>query len=362
MKVVIINTHVKDFLGGSETQCNLIAEQLTNNNITVIYYAIDGSIDNMYTSKYKIINTSLNFRNIYTNLKIDKPDIIYWRFGKTKLFNTILISKLLKVKFIFAVSGPSDYSILEKFNFTEKIFIKKILHFIYINYIVVLNIYNHIGFYLCDAVIYQLENQFNSIPCKSFYLIHNSFQDKTADFSWNHKYVVWVSNIKANKNPNYFIELAKEYINSGYDFLMVGKIQDRKFDYLLGEIHVLPKNFYYLGEKSSAETNSIIEKSAFLVHTCNPEGFPNVFIQAWNFGKPTVSLFYDPDSFIEKNKLGYFSKNYKTLVKDTGTLLKEDNLRNSIGENAILYSRSNFNITKNIHNLITVLNKTLHKN
>ena len=360
MKVVIINTHIKDFLGGSETQCNLIGEELTINNISVIYYAIDGSIDNMYTSKYKIKNISLNFRNIYSNLKIDKPDIIYWRFGKTKLFNTILISKLLKVKFIFAFSGPSDYSILEKFNFTGKNLIKKILHFIYINYIVVLNIYNHIGFYLCNAVIYQLENQFNIIPCKSFYLIHNSCQDKTADFSWNNKYVVWVSNIKANKNPNYFIELANEYINSGYDFLMVGKIQDKKYDHLLGGIQNLPKNFYYLGERSSSETNSIIENSSFLVHTCNPEGFPNVFIQAWNFGKPTISLFYDPDSLIENNNLGYFSKNYKTLVKDTGTLLNDDNQRENLGKNALLFSKSKFDIKKNIHNLITVFNKTLH--
>lgn len=360
MKVVIINNHIKDFLGGSETQCNLISEHLTNNNITVIYYAIDGSNDNKFTSNYNIKNTPINFRNIYANLKIDKPDIIYWRFGKTKLLNSILISKLLKVKFIFAVSGPIDYTILKKFNFRRKNLIKKILHYIYIDYIVLLNIYNHIGFYLCDAVIYQLENQFNTIPCKSFYLIHNSCQDKTANFNWKNKYVVWVSNIKANKNPHYFIDLAKEYINSGYDFLMVGKVQDRKFEYLLGGKQGMPKNFYYIGEKSSAETNSIIEKSAFLVHTCNPEGFPNVFIQAWNFGKPTVSLFYDPDSFIEKNKLGYFSKNYKTLVKDTGTLLSDDSQRENLGKNALLFSKSKFDITKNIHNLITVFNKTLH--
>jgi hypothetical protein len=361
MKVVIINNHVKDYLGGSETQCALIAEELTNENINVIYYAVDGKLENKFISNYDIKNIKLNVKNIYFKLKTDKPDLIYWRYGKKNLLNTVITSKLLNIKFIFAVSGPSDYLIKEEFKFSKKSNFKKFLHFIYIVLIILSNIYNFFAFYLVDAVIYQLENQFKSVPCNSFYLIYNSAQIKAGEFYWHKKFIVWVSNIKTNKNPNYFVDLAKEYINSGFDFLMVGKIQDKQFDFLLGDKNCLPSNFYYLGEKSSFETNSIIKKSEFLIHTCNPEGFPNVFIQAWSLGKPTISLFYDPDSFIENNDLGFFSKNYKKFVIDTGTLLFDENLRINLGRKAFLFSKNKFNIKFNIKKFFLVFYNTVKK-
>ena len=34
------------------------------------------------------------------------------------------------------------------------------------------------------------------------------------------------------------------------------------------------------------------------------EGFPNIFIEAWAFGVPVLSLYFDPGSVIEKENLG----------------------------------------------------------
>ena len=355
MKVVIINNHRKDFLGGSETQCDLIAENLIYNNIDVVYYAIQGDSRNIFSSNYKISNLEFSLRSLYLNLKSDRPDIVYWRYGKNHLLKSVLISKLLKIKFIFAVSGPGDYQIFEKFSFKRKSYVKKVLNFFYIIYVNVINVFNYLGFFLCNSAIYQLELQTKRLPCNSSYLIYNSCQNNKEDFEWNKKYIVWVSNIKANKNPDFFLELAEKYKCSGFDFLMVGKIQDSFFNYIEDRQNHLP-NFFYLGPKSLFETNAIIQNASFLVHTCSPEGFPNVFIQAWNFGVPTVSLFYDPDFFISQNNLGFFSKEFSQFVTDVGILMNDHELLSQMGQNAISFSNNNFCIDKNIHKLILVFN------
>ena len=45
-------------------------------------------------------------------------------------------------------------------------------------------------------------------------------------------------------------------------------------------------------------------KSKALISTSHMEGFPNIFIEAWAYGIPVLSLYVDPGSVIEKEKLG----------------------------------------------------------
>ena len=52
-------------------------------------------------------------------------------------------------------------------------------------------------------------------------------------FIWDKPYVVWVANIKHPKRPECFIELANRSNNMEVDFLMIGKIQDHNYDYII---------------------------------------------------------------------------------------------------------------------------------
>jgi glycosyltransferase involved in cell wall biosynthesis len=82
-------------------------------------------------------------------------------------------------------------------------------------------------------------------------------------------------------------------------------------------------------------------KAALLVSTSNSEGFPNVFLQSWQFGTPTVSLNIDPDGVIEHYELGKLSGTFGKLVEDVETLLKMSDLRKRLGKNAIGYAAEN---------------------
>ena len=93
--------------------------------------------------------------------------------------------------------------------------------------------------------------------------------------------------------------------------------------------------------------NGILQRCLFLAHTCSPEGLPNIFLQAWMQGKPTLSLFYDPDRMIQKNQLGSLSGNFEQFVQDARNLLENQTLREEMGHRAKLFAEAHFNLSRN---------------
>lgn len=67
------------------------------------------------------------------------------------------------------------------------------------------------------------------------------------------------------------------------------------------------KNVTLYGKLSHKETIQEIQNSKALVSTSPMEGFPNVFIEAWNYGLPVLSLHFDPGETIKKENLGSIS-------------------------------------------------------
>jgi len=99
-----------------------------------------------------------------------------------------------------------------------------------------------------------------------------------------------------------------------------------------------------LGEKPLREVNGILRGALFLVHTCQPEGFPNVLIQAWMQGKATVSLAYDPDRLIQTQQFGFFSGSFEQFVQDTKMLLDNATMRAEMGQRAHTFASAHCSI------------------
>ena len=72
-----------------------------------------------------------------------------------------------------------------------------------------------------------------------------------------------------------------------------------------------------------------------------------MFIQAWMQGKPTISLYYDPDNMIRDNNIGYVSGSFDQLIKDTKGLIENEALRNEMGQRAKTFAEAHFNPEKN---------------
>ncbi len=165
--------------------------------------------------------------------------------------------------------------------------------------------------------------------------------------------VVWVANIKPNKQPEYFVDLARRL--SGIErvrFVMVGRPADGPYQRQLASRMQGLKKLEYVGEQPIDEVNRIIAKSHILVNTSKYEGFPNTFVQAWLRRVPVVSMNIDPDGVLGIHKLGFHSGTFDDLVRDTKRLVEDADLRRRMGMAAEVYAIANHSIDANIRKVL----------
>ncbi len=346
MKILVINHHPQDVLGGSEVQCDLIATRLTRSGHDMVYFAVHGK-QHAYTTAYKVEPGSPGFRELKRILARHRPDLVYWRFNRRKLLPSVLACKFMKVKIVFSISSESDLIKwshrfrFDQLSWTEKL--KKLSPFL--RHIMSTRLH-YIGYYLVDGVVAQLEQQTRKLPVQREVVIHNSVEATVSPFHWERPFIGWVGNFKPIKHPELFIELAGHLQDTGIDFLMIGNTQGHYEK--LSTSSSLPANLHCLGPKPYYEVNGMLQQSLFLVHTSSVEGFSNVLIQAWVQGKPTISLWYDPDKMTRNNRIGLVSGSFEQLVRDTTTLLENETLREEMGQRAKMFADAHFNPEKNV--------------
>ncbi len=356
MKIIVINAHYTHILGGSEIQCHQIAQGLTELGVELTYLAM-GGYDNTVELPYEILPIEKNSNSIIEACKQLQPDVIYWRFNKNLLASVFKEIKSLNIRLVFSVSHihdlePFAYKPIPNLGFFAR-GKRRVAH-------LVKGIQFQKAFKKVDGVVCNNEEHLSYIKHTNKIYVPNSPFLEFDEFIWPKPYVVWVGNIKAHKHPELFIDLAESLNDQDVDFLMVGAIQQEAYEYL-NTSKTQPTNFHFIGPKEIMETNGIIKSSLFLVHTCEPEGFPNVFLQAWGFSKPIISLQFDPAHLLEKYQLGFHSKNYGQFVKDCYKLIDDHTLRTEIGTRGNTYLNEHFVKEKNFEKLISFLSSTLKK-
>lgn len=342
MNITIVNRHRDDTMGGSELQCDFIAKELVQRGYRVNYVAPGGqksAYKNTY--EYSILPCEINSSDIVQKIEETNPDIIYWRFNKNYFYSSVKkISK--KSKIIFAASSAYDVSwFLYKKSVPIRNNVKRIIP----------SIREQLGMYYVDAVVVNNESHLDKLPVKIQRFIPNGMIETSVDFNWDKPYVAWIANIKAIKRPELFIELASKFDRDDIDFIMAGDIQEDEYLWI-NEKNNLPSNLHYLGAKSFEEVNGILKNSMIHVHTCLDEGFPNVFIQAWILGIPSVSYGFDPSNYITENELGYSaSEDMELFFKYVDHLINDPDKRDSLGQNAKEFAKEKFQIKKSVSKL-----------
>ena len=168
--------------------------------------------------------------------------------------------------------------------------------------------------------------------------------------------IVWVANFKHLKQPELFVQLAKDLHASGekVQCIMIGAPSHSYPAWqraLEREISEVP-NLSYYGRKSIEEVNLILAKSHLLVNTSLYEGLPNTFIQAWMRKVPVVSLHVDPDGVISSKSIGYCVGDYSEMFKKLVELINDSLLRDQMGKLAQSfafeeYSKENIRLLMN---------------
>jgi glycosyltransferase involved in cell wall biosynthesis len=168
--------------------------------------------------------------------------------------------------------------------------------------------------------------------------------------------VVWIANLKPLKQPDVFLRLAGEFgEHRDWRFVMIGRPASGHYQRNLEKEMVRLRNFSYMGECPIEEVNRILARSHVLVNTSLYEGFPNTFIQAWFRHVPVVSLNVDPDDILKENGIGFHSRSFEGLVRDTDRLIRDRELRESMGRRAHEYALRRHSMGPNIAKVISFL-------
>jgi glycosyltransferase involved in cell wall biosynthesis len=351
MKVLIVNKHASDIRGGSEIQCDLIAQSLHDLGHEVIYLAVGGK-KNDYGTKYSVLKVSDNPLELYTTIKDIFPDIVYWRSCRYIFPKFMKYFKGSQIPIVFAVSNRYDLVPQDAF-MIYKSKVKAIVEYFKLR--------NQLKFIKrVNGVTTLNPDYLRLIPTENKTAVLNAMVLDSSPFHWPRPYCVWVANLKELKRPEAYVELAKQLDKIGIDFLMVGR-SEKKYDSLLSKENI-PGSFHYLGEKPVDEVNGILKSSLFHVHTCHPEGFGNIFIQAWLCGKPSVSLGFDPGGFIKSENVGIDAKNdFNVFVNSVKLMAENENLRKELGNNALKFANNTFSPEALGRNVESFLNLTVQK-
>lgn len=336
MKVVIYNIHVDDAIGGAEIQCDLIARELSKRGVDVLYLtpvARGGD----YNCPYPVRAIGKGVSVLYKEVLSFGADVVYWRSVKNGFYSA---SRVLPsyCKLIFSVSALHDvaYSAHIK-DFKQSPGLRNLARMLFRLKDTFLQRRSYSN---CHGVTFLNRSYMRLVSHDNVKYIPDVYyggDQPVVPFNWPRPYVVWVANLKPTKRPELFYKMARELEGEGVDFLMVGRVHNeyRDYEWIRSEAD-WPDGFHYLGERSPEEVNEILAGSVFHVHTCEPEGFGNIFLQAWLMRKPSLSLFFDPDGLIEKYKPGLYAHGcWSEFICMAKTLIGDESYRDYLAANAI---------------------------
>jgi glycosyltransferase involved in cell wall biosynthesis len=175
-------------------------------------------------------------------------------------------------------------------------------------------------------------NLISSTYLNKSYQTNNPFQLRDID-------ALWMGAIEPRKGVSYLIDIAKRMPDKKITIVGNGRDEFKNFELeMLSQFNELP-NVSVLGFIQPDLVGAIISSSKVLLNTSpvlykgvTKEGFPNVFLEAWLFGTPVVSLFHDPDGLIKDNNLGRICNDIQLFYDSVNELSLNQDLWDEISE------------------------------
>ncbi|HEY9202180.1 MAG TPA: glycosyltransferase family 4 protein [Gammaproteobacteria bacterium] len=257
-------------------------------------------------------------------VKVD-ADVYLIKLPRHMLLPLGLYSKIFRKKIIFIgqVDADADKSKLKKTD-------SRVASLMY-----------NLGLKFIDAIAAQTDAQKKGF-LQSFSgdvrVIRNILTMDVNPDSEKEDYVLWVGNSGVHKQPELFLELAKVLPDIKFKMIMSPSAQRPDDAFIRRKLDEVP-NLEFIGPVPFSQMPEYFSKASLLVSTSYSEGFPNIFLQAWQFRTPTVSLNIDPDDVIQRFNLGLLSGSFEKLVEDVAMLHSDDSQRMEMGDNALQYTQ-----------------------
>ena len=195
------------------------------------------------------------------------------------------------------------------------------------------------GLLFVDNVVAQNKKQqieFKKVYSKNAQIIKSMITLPEIKQYEKKKYILWVGNSSLNKQPELFLKLAEYLPDYNFKMIMAPTSKTLSDSFIKDKLHLLP-NLEYIGYVPFSKIAVYFQEAAVFISTSLREGFPNTFLQSWQYRTPVISLNIDPDNVIKNMNLGRHSKTFETLCVDVKNLMKYKKIRSQIGENAKQY-------------------------
>lgn len=164
-------------------------------------------------------------------------------------------------------------------------------------------------------------------------VIPNGVRPATGAIDEDRGVIAWVGALRRVKRPDLLLELAT--MMPDRRFLVVGGsvASEPAFAEKMRDVASELSNVEMTGRLPHGEVLERIRDAAVLVNTSSVEGFPNAYLEAWNYGVPVVS-FNDVDGMIGEKGLGAVCGGVEEMSRVLAKVLDDPVERRAMGERA----------------------------
>ena len=268
-----------------------------------------------------------------------RPDVILFRGASRTLAHLSLFSKLFGAKLIFLGASDTD------FKHEQELISRKHDRVLY-------------RFGLRNTKYFVAQNQIqydlliNEYDKKNVVIIPNIWLLQEQE-SKERDIILWVSNFRQIKRPQWFIQLAKDFPQ--YKFVMVGAALDKDlFEECKSEADKL-QNLDFMGGQSFANVNKLFAQAKYFICTSEIEGFPNTFLQSWSNSIPVITTF-DPSGLVRDKELGIVIYSCEELKKAVDLIERDKSLYTAMKNNIDNYFAQSHSAIKQYDKLINLIN------
>ena len=301
--------------GGGELQIALLAKALARggHEVVVIDYVTPEEFQTdegikVYPIKgwnkgVRIIRTLTHrLPLLYSSLRDQKADVYYSRIRDFRHIITLWAARKVKAKFILGLAEDLD---VMSFGMRWKFYFLNNQHLWGIFSGILCEIVYPLLLRKADIVFVQHEGQKHLLLQRGItsILFPNLIDSGQIPVVLNptHDYFIFVGWLDKQKGIAELFEVVnKAHMHS---FKVIGPPRDKEGYFYYEKLKSL-QNVSLLGELNHSDTLHQIACSKALISTSHMEGFPNIFIEAWAYGVPVLSLNVDPGSVIQKEGLG----------------------------------------------------------
>ena len=334
---VYFNPKAKITPGGAERQAFLLGQHLSQNTGFELHYCVSDEGQNktekhgnslVHKSFKAKENKAVQFFKLLKTLKNIDADYYIFRSADLGVATAILALKyLLRKKTLYMVANSGESNFKDLASWAGKLTAATM----------------SAAYKSTNIITVQSDEQFTDFQgfrsLKPAGVIRNIYElNNRISTNYNRKFILWVGRCNAIKQPEKFIELAKN--NPDESFVMVCPPADDRAYYteICKQIENTP-NIRYIQFLTSVELRELYRQSKIYVITSSSEGMPNTMLEAMEAKCPVLSLNINPDQLLDRFQAGFCAPNNDTKLLNQyfKKLVSDKKLRQSMGKNGLNY-------------------------